>query len=333
MQNGIAFSMDRWARVKENAEAWWRGDLKRPLIQLTLSGYDAVRTEPAIPADLFTAAYGEEVSATSIVDRWDYDLSRLHFAGDSFPHVWPNFGAGVLAEFMGARAEYREETVWFHPPEVAEAGWGTPLRLQSTHPTLTRVADIMREANNRWQGLVQVDMTDLGGSMDILSTFRPGEKLLLDLYDDPECVKKRLKEAHAEWWRAFEMLNGVLQPLNPGYSSWASVYSERPGYMLQCDFCYMVGPAMFDEFVKPELVESCRKLDYAFYHLDGPGQLAHLDSLLDIEELKGVQWIPGPGSGFDAWPEVYRKIKAAGKKIWISGSVDADGHCILDDLA
>ena len=44
---------------------------------------------------------------------------------------------------------------------------------------------IYRAAVERWQGSVIIGMTDLGGNLDILSTFRPSEKLLLDLYDAP----------------------------------------------------------------------------------------------------------------------------------------------------
>ena len=90
--------------------------------------------------------------------------------------------------------------------------------------------------------------------------------------------------------------------------------------MLQCDFCYMISTKMFDEFVKPELAKTCQKLDNPFYHLDGPGQLPHLDSLLSIKELKGVQWVPGDGNpGLTQWPEVYRKIRKAGKLIQLWG--------------
>ena len=93
--------------------------------------------------------------------------------------------------------------------------------------------------------------------------------------------------------------------------------------MLQCDFCCMISPRMFERFVKPELAESCRKLDRAFYHLDGPGQLRHLDSLLEIPELAGVQWIPGAGAApADEWIDVYRRIRAAGKLVQFTGDVD-----------
>jgi 5-methyltetrahydrofolate--homocysteine methyltransferase len=89
---------------------------------------------------------------------------------------------------------------------------------------------------------------------------------------------------------------------------------------------------MFDEFVKPELQASCKRLKNAFYHLDGVGQLPHLDSLLAIPELKGIQWVPGDGKpGTTHWPEVYRRIRKAGKLIQVWK--DENGLRTLDVLA
>jgi len=46
--------------------------------------------------------------------------------------------------------------------------------------------------------------------------------------------------------------------------------------------------------------------------------LPHLDSLLGIEDLDGIQWVPGEGQpNCGHWPEVYQKIHAAGKKIQV----------------
>jgi 5-methyltetrahydrofolate--homocysteine methyltransferase len=176
----------------------------------------------------------------------------------------------------------------------------------------------------RWQGQVLMTMTDLGGNLDILSSFRPGEDLLMDLYDEPGEVKRLVWEAHEAWHRYFDALNAVLQPLNPGYSDWANIYSEKPSYMLQCDFSYMIGPGMFEEFAAPELAATCRRLDRSFYHLDGKGQIAHLDAVLAIPELGGVQWVPGDGApDCRHWPEIYKKIAAAKKNIQVLGDLDA----------
>ena len=327
----IEFATERWAQVKDNHRRWWAGELKRPLIHVVLGGGDPGRPAPRLKAERFTAAYDFAVPAEEIVDRWDYDLSCQRFLGDAFPHVWPNFGPGVGAAFAGAVLEVAPETCWFHPPKAVEIG-DRLFRYSARNRWYTRVRDLYRAAVARWQGLVQVGMTDLGGNLDLLSTFRPGEKLLLDLYDHPAAVKAQTWKAHELWWRCFNEINAVLQPVNPGYTCWTPIFSAEPYYMLQCDFCYMIGPAMFDEFVKPELAATCRRLTNAFYHLDGPGELPHLDSLLQIPELKGIQWIPGAGQKPNTeWPDVYRRIRRAGKLVQIFGAGSLDALDVIAD--
>lgn len=339
----IQFDANRWSQVKESAREWWAGRLKRPLIQIRIEGQDPQRPAPRHPLQLFTARYPASVTPAEIADVWDYELSKIKYLGDAFPAIWPNFGPGVFAGFMGAHVKPDENTVWFEPVTMK-----VPAELSFTcdleNPWFHRVRDICRAAQERWQGLVQVGMTDLGGNLDILASFRPSELLLLDLYDHPADVKRLTWEAHEVWWQYFDALNAVLRPPNPGYTAWTPIFSEDPYYMLQCDFSYMIGPDMFDEFVKPELAASCRRMKNAFYHLDGPGELPHLDSLLSIPELKGIQWIPGAGQPDDAhWPEVYRKIRAAGKLIHLHGGIacldtvadqlgSAEGIVVMDTL-
>ena len=316
----IAFTSDRWERIREDYAAWWAGDLKRPLIHMVIRGRDPERPAPPLPYRHFTASYDHAVPAEDIVDVWDYELSHYRFLGDAFPSVWPNFGPGVAAAFLGGGLDPQPDTVWFHPPPGIDELCDVRLEYQPDNIHLRRVKDICRAAVERWQGSVQVGMTDLGGILDILQTFRPGEALLMDLCEQPDLVKDLCWQCHDLWWRYFHEMAGVLQPANPGFTAWTPIFSSGPYYMLQCDFAYMIGPAMFDEFVKPELAASCGRLANAFYHLDGKGQLGHLDSLLSIPGLKGVQWIPGAGQPpCDEWPEVYRKIRGAGKLVQLWG--------------
>lgn len=316
----IDFDPQRWNKIAEDARAWWAGDLERPLMQVRLQGADAGRPEPDIPADRFTSHYDFSISAEQIVDRWDYDLSRTKFIGDAFPNVWPNFGAGAVAAFLGASIYNTEDTTWFLAKEDLEIGEVT-LEFDPEEEWFDRAKDVCRAAVDRWQGAVQVDMVDLGGTLDVLSTFRPSERLLLDLYDSPEEVERLNWRVHELWMRYFEEFNAILQPANPAYTAWTPIFSEEPYYMLQSDFSFSLGPDMFERFTKPQLVAACQGLPNAFYHLDGPGQLNHLDSLLEIDELKGVQWVPGAGVADEGgWPEVYRKIRAAGKLVQIGVS-------------
>ncbi|MBN1257894.1 MAG: hypothetical protein JXA52_09350 [Planctomycetes bacterium] len=319
----IDFSQQRWEQLKEDYKLWWAGELKRPLIHVSNKDRDPGRPEPEIPSHWSQSFYDLSVTSEEIVDRWDYDLSCRHYLGDSYPFVLPNFGPGVIAAFLGADLENGERTVWFHPKEEKEAKDLSLLGYDPDNLWLNRVKDVSKAAIERWEGLVQVSYTDLGGNLDILSTFRPAEKMLLDLYDCPEEIKRMNWEAHEMWWKYYNEFTDILHPLNPGYTTWTRLFSEEPFYILQCDFCYMISPEMFEEFVKPELVASCQKLTNSFYHLDGPGALRHLDSLLEIEELGGIQWIPGAGAKPQKeWPEVYKKVRDAGKLIQLQGDLD-----------
>lgn len=332
----IAFDDGRWAVVKESHRRWWAGELERPLLYFRIPGRDPRRPCPDLPLHGFAAFYDPSVSAEAIVDRWDYELSCYDYLGDAFPTMWINFGPGVLAAFLGGTLETQPptNTVWFHssrPGGLAEIDF----RYDPDNVWLRRIRDIGRAAMERWRGLVQVGMTDLGGILDVLATFRPGAGLLLDLYDHPDDVKRLTWQLHEFWWRACDDINAVLQPVHPGYTGWAPIYSEKSSYMLQCDFAYMLGPDQFEAFVRPELAASCARLPHAFYHLDGPGQLAHLDSLLSLPELRGIQWMPGAGNptldsseNMKHWPDVYRRIRKAGRLVQIQGHV-----AVLDTVA
>ncbi len=73
---------------------------------------------------------------------------------------------------------------------------------------------------------------------------------------------------------------------------------------------------MFDDIFLPGIIEECRYFQRSLYHLDGPGALHHLDSLLEIKELDAIQWVPGSGNeGYERWVNVYQKIQKAGKSL------------------
>ena len=329
----IDFSPSHWEDVRRRYRAWWDGELGRPLISITVEGRRPARPEPELPSYNFHTFYDLDVPAEAIVDRWLYDIESCWFLGDAFPQIWPNFGPGILATFLGLELRNGEETVWFVCEDPDEPA-ALRLALDREAPWYRRLMDLCRTAVDRFEGQVQIGMTDLGGNLDILSSFRPGERLVYDLYDSPDEIKRLTREAHRVWWEAFEAVTAVLQPANPGYTAWTPLFSETPYYMLQCDFSYMIGPEMFAEFVRPELEATCGKLDHAFYHLDGPGQLPHLDQLLAMESLAGVQWIPGEGQpGVTQWPDVYRRITEAGKRAQFFDVQDERGIESLRSIA
>ena len=331
----IDFDPDRWEKLANDAGAWWAGELERPLLQVRLHGADPGRPEPDIPARRFTCHYDASISAERIVDRWDYDLSRTKFLGDAFPNVTPNFGAGAVAAFLGAGIHNTGDTTWFVAKEELAIGDIT-FDFDADEEWFERARDVCRTAIDRWRGSVQVDMVDLGGTLDVLTTFRPSDSLMFDLFDDPDVVERLNWRIHELWMRYFEEFNAILQPANPAYTAWAPILSKEPFYILQSGFSFSLSPDMFERFVKPQLAAACRALPNSFYHLDGPGQLNHLDSLLEIEGLKGLRWDPGEGNADeDGWLEIYERIRAAGKLVQVGmsdGSQTENFERIVDRL-
>jgi hypothetical protein len=62
-------------------------------------------------------------------------------------------------------------------------------------------------------------------------------------------------------------------------------------------------------------------LDNSIFHLDGPGAIKHLDSLLDVPELNAIQWVYGAGNGPGSkaeWIELYKRVQHKNKGLMIS---------------
>lgn len=327
----IHFEAQRWERIREDYAAWWAGKLDRPLMQISAWGFPSDRAPSTTPYKHFLPTYGLDVAADAIIDAYDYGLSATRFFGDAFPTSWLNFGAGSAAAYLGADLDAKPDTVWFHPREKRSIE-SLDFDYDPANVWLERTKEIGAAAARRWEGSVQIAMADLGGTLDIVSTFLPGDDLLTGLYLNPDHVKRLTNRVDDLWFRYFDDIDAVYRSVNPGYTAWTPIFSADPYYMLQCDFAYMIGPDMFDEFVKPSLTSACRRLKNAFYHLDGVGQLAHLDSLLSIDGLKGIQWIPGDGKApFYEWPDVYRRIRGAGKLMQVFGSM-AEVDRLIDEL-
>ena len=96
-------------------------------------------------------------------------------------------------------------------------------------------------------------------------------------------------------------------------------YSRGKYFALQDDFSGLVSPKMFKEFFLEEQVILAKYLNNSIFHLDGPMALGNLAHLLRIDELNGIQWVPGAGSKpMSAWIHVCQKIFDANKCLVIS---------------
>lgn len=326
----IGFTHEDYERLRRNYGDWWASKLGRAITPIVIYG-DRPKTGRGSPL-CFANSWDYSIPVTDFVEACDEDLANQSFYGEAFPYVNTDaFGPGVAAAFMGATPISTPQTVWFKPPAknipICELHFETNTR----NRCFERVANFFEAAMDKWRGGCVVGMADLGGALDILSTFRGAENLLCDLYDSPDEVKRCVGEIQKAWRGYFDAINDIIRG-SEGYSHWFGMYSEKPSYIMQSDFSYMIGPEQFASFTAPELASTGAGLFNAVYHMDGIGQLAFADELLAIDSIKGIQWVPGAGEPETRdWGWHLKRILASGKKL-LSLAQKPDGTPFSPDV-
>ena len=307
----LNFDPRDWDHIKTNWQAWWAHDLDRPLVVL-----DALDPAAGTWAEWYgltdDLSPGDNPEPEAILDGAESLLNGMRFFGDAFPKWYPYYGPGIMAALLGGTPKFTPGTVWFDP-------LGKPLdelSLSFSRDSIWRqkIMRLLQAAAERWQGQVFLGMTDIGGNLDLLASLRDSTELLMDFVERADLVDQKVAALTALWLRWFDEMYAVIEPACGGCSGWAPFWAPGRFYMLQSDLSYMISPKMFERFVMPDLEACCEALDYPFYHLDGDGQIRHLDKLLSIEKLCGIQWIPGAGSPLpQEWLPLLKRIRDGGK--------------------
>lgn len=319
----IHFDKTRYANLAETYDRWWNGTLGRPLIKIMVrDAFEPNREKPNVPLLSQANCHQFDYTAEQIVDRIDYELSKCEFLGDAFPMVnmW-SFGPGVLAAFCGAELENASGSVWFKasPKEIEDVH----IAYDGDNKWIKRIKEIYQAGIDRWGDSVVLGMPDLGGFQDVVANFLDSQELLMALIEDEDEVHRLQDEVYTAWMAAYQDLASVISAGSPGFSDWGGLYSKTPSYILQDDFAFMISPRAFKEFGYPEIKKACLTLPHTIYHLDGVGNLNHLDQLLDLKELNAIQWVYGAGQPpAREWMDVYERIYQAGKGIELVGDLD-----------
>ncbi len=317
MELQLHFPEHGWEAIAQDWSAWWSGELERALVVLECVEPQDENTPHY--ASTFLGNYGLVLPADELLDLFVPRLEATHYLGDAFPRFWPNFGPGIVAAFTGASLHAAPDTTWFSPGKAIALN-DLHIDLLSDNPWWKRVTSVTRAAVERWGQQLSIGFTDLGGNLDILAHRRGTEQLLLDLVDNPQEVDRLVAETHRLWMHCFEALYALTRT-SRGITCWGPCLSPTSGYLLQSDFSYMISPKLFERFVLPDISACCEVLDYPFYHLDGKGEIPHLEMLLAIPRLRGIQWVPGDGQPpAEHWLPLLRRIRASGKLCQVSVS-------------
>ena len=233
------------------------------------------------------------------------------------------------------RVEPTTDTVWFENPRdwdqvLEEAKFDPDNEWWNLAKAATKIAVEMSDSK------YGVSVTDLGTNLDVAAPLRGTHNLLTDLYDHPGKVKTLLDRIDQLWVRYYNELNHMIQSRMEGtYLRW---YQWAPGdfYTPGCDFAAMISPKMFEKFAAPSLATLAQRLDHTIYHWDSPGQIPHLEILLDIPGVDGFQWVPGegnPGCASPKWFPLYERIQKRGKLLMLDVCNAAELERLLEKLS
>jgi 5-methyltetrahydrofolate--homocysteine methyltransferase len=304
-----------WEEAKKDYVAWWREESKKPLLHVTQAG------EPDTPTRWTGWNLAQNpVSIEENIRDFEHAYGNYKYLLDSFPLLTINLGPGIMAAYLGGDVTVRPETVWFDKSPALQLNEDITLDTRNWWYRITR--DMTAIAAERGKGKFITGMTDLGGTLDILSSLRGAEQLLFDLTENPARVREWCGQITGTWLKTFWDFNSVIAPHQEGTAGWMGLWSPGTWFPIQCDFANMISPAMFERFVAPDLQAVARELDFTIYHWETPGQLAHLDCLLSMPEIDGIQWNPGPQlepPDSPKWYPLFQKIQAKGKLLVLGG--------------
>jgi hypothetical protein len=302
--------------VKNRMASWWEHEkTDRPVIS-----YSYPNTGKVFYADGWYLAQNFD-NVKEYLEFNEKEYSSLICGGEKIQRIFPNFGPGIMASVLGIKPEYIKGTMWFE-------------KITDITDILTELESVKLNDNNEWYSRLKriieyaastakdkgysVGMTDLGGVLDILSSFLGPQKLIVNMKRNPGIIDSCRAVILEKTIKVYNELQAIIDNYNLGSNAWLNVWCPKHYYPIQCDFSAMLSPKWFKRFVLPDLIEQAADLDYAIYHLDGPNELPYIDDLLAAPEITGIQWVPGtnqPKNADDVWMPLYHKIQKAGKNI------------------
>jgi len=318
-------------QAAERFEAWWACEIiDRPPV--TISVRPDHPPKKVLPEKAHACDRARWLDYEYAIDRFEADLDGRTFPAESFPHFMPNVGPELCATVFGCELEFTAGTSWSVPvagsckdilgitPNFDGVYWRNILA--ATEMSLAR-------GQGRWITCIP----DLHTNGDVLAALRDPQELCLELAEDIEAVAAACAYVTDFFRRFFDDPWSRIAAAGQPCTSWCPTLHAGRSYILQCDFICMISPAMFAKTILGALERETEHLSRSIYHLDGPDALRHLDAVLELPRLSGVQWVYGTGNEpAGKWGDVYRKIQSAGKCMQVMCTDMNDAKAVAEQV-
>ena len=295
--------------ARERLRAFWAGSsLGRPALHMTVK-------KTGVSDTIWT---GEpDRKKRDLMPEWQVwtnmrRINNVEYAAEAFPSVELVWGANIslLAIQAGGDYEYDENGhAWVKPlPEVFDRP------APSFDPSLEIIRKLdacYEKAAEAFAGKAYINPPVMLDALTTLSLLRQPDQLCVDMIERPDVVKEMCAALTDLYIKDYDYFYQKISHQGFGEtSSWLQAMAEGRFEAVQCDFAVMISPAMFEEFVLPDLERLTRYFDYSLYHLDGTSQMRFLNQLRSLPRLTGIQWNPEPAAGSPTgWLDAFREIR------------------------
>lgn len=310
---------ENWPQTRENFVRWWRHD--GLVVSPVMWGDYPARRKPwdestrPPPAPTNEARFSDPAYVAASA-HWQ--LAQADCRLDAIPIAQVDIGPGSLAAYLGSEPRFGESTIWFdpviHEPDACPA-----IRFDAGNRWWQRQLELIDAVRLRAGGRYFVGCPDLVENIDVLSSLREAQQLMVDMIERPDWVKARLREITDAYFTVFDELYPRLRDPDGGMAFWAfALWGPGRTAKIQCDAGAMISREMFDDFAAPELRRQSSRIDHVMFHLDGTQAIQHLDTLLQIDEIDAIEYTAQAGiesGGHARWWPLYRRIIEAGKSV------------------
>ncbi|MBS6195062.1 MAG: trimethylamine corrinoid protein 2 [Clostridiales bacterium] len=306
-----------WEKKKEKfMEFWNRENHDRPLLFITAPKDDM---EPA-PVSNHGTLKERWMDTEFVLEMANWRMQNTAYFGEAFPALNPDLGPDFFAACYGTELNFGENTSWSIPwmsdgdVEVCKG-----FQVNQENEYYKKMLEITKAAVEDGKGKYLVGITDLHPGGDGLVSMRGPQNLCYDTLDYPEFIKEGVMHLLPGFQKIYDELYELTTKYQEGSTCWMGLWYPGKWYPVSCDFSCMVSKDMYEELLAEEIEKETEWLDASMYHLDGPDALKHLDRILQMPHLNGVQWVYGAGNPTAShWIPEIKKIQAAGKCVQIN---------------
>jgi len=244
------------------------------------------------------------------VDAFLEGLSGKKFLGETFPVFWPNLGPNVFAGMLGCDIEFGDVTSWVHPM-IAGPADVERIALDKDGIFYRKLAEMTAYALERCPSRFLVGYTDMHPGLDCADAMYGTSEVCMGIYDDPDMIKTLAEKTYEPFIELMDGFHQVLKAGNQLSVTWLNIPSYESMHIPSCDLGSMLSREAFDEFALPSIAREIGHFRHNIFHVDGPSVARHIDSLLELKEIQGYQWVQGVGTDrpIMQWLDFIRKIQ------------------------